>query len=287
MKKKNLNEVFENIPCLLCGSGSSKVLYEGVDAPFVKQKTNLVQCRECGLQYLNPLPKDVYFQKGYEGADESGLYDAEPVDRYINFRGYLAEIEKYKKPPCKILDIGCCKGYFLKIARDNGWDAWGLEPSKKMAEYCRSQGFKTAKGTILASSDLPSGSFDVVTLWDVIEHLRNPVPEFAKINGFLKKKGIVCFWTKDISSIRAKLMGRRYPFIASQHIIYFSPKTVDILMKKTGFRLLEIRRPALKMTVSRITKRMGIKSYFINRVAGGMIIPVSFRDNMLVLAEKV
>lgn len=279
-------EIFETIACPLCGSGHYRTSVEGVSAPFVREKTGIVECEGCRLKYMNPRPTEECFLAGYSQSDEKGLYDAEEGDRRVNFELYLSRIEGMRPQKGRILDVGCCRGYFVKLAKERGWDSFGLEPSRKMADDCAADGLNVYNGTIL-NSGIEDGQFDVVTLWDVIEHLREPLEEFQALNRLIRKGGLVCFWTKNIESLRARILGRRYPFIMSQHIVYFSPDTSRLLLEKSGFRLRRIFTLPMLMSIHRILNRLGFKRDFRSPFIRNLTLPVQFGDNMLVIAEKL
>lgn len=102
----------EKISCPLCNSNKYHIVHINIIAPFVRKRTNIVECIDCSLKYYNPMPTIDAFRKGYEGASGGELYDAKPIDREINFNYYLDVISKFKYPPAKILDIGCCQDLF-------------------------------------------------------------------------------------------------------------------------------------------------------------------------------
>lgn len=175
-------------------------------------------------------------------------------------------------------------GFILNLAKKRGWKTFGIEPSAGMAENCNNQGHKVLNCQIDGAC-FDNEKFDIITLWDVIEHLRAPVDDFIKINSFLNVDGHVCLWTKNIDSLRSVIMGRHYPFIAEQHIVYYSPVTLTTLFEKTGFKLVKLYRPPLKMTFNRVIKRLGYNFPF--KVLGDISIPITFYDNMLVFAKKI
>jgi hypothetical protein len=107
------------------------------------------------------------------------------------------------------------------------------------------------------TADLPDEFFDVVTLWDVIEHVGDPLEELRRVHNLLKSDGLVVVHTIDISSFFARLMGSRWPWLMEMHLYYFSRRTLRQMLQKAGFSVLDIRPQGRYL-------RLG---YLMNRVA--------------------
>ena len=167
----------------------------------------IVQCASCGLVYTNPRLDSAQILDSYV-AVEDPLYLQEREGRVLTFERHLRPLEQLKPPPGRLLDIGAYTGVFVEIARRHGWDAWGLEPSHWAVSEARKQGLQMIEGT-LESVDLPAASFDLVTMWDVIEHVTDPLGEFARVRRLLKPNGVLAVHTMDIDSLFARIMGER------------------------------------------------------------------------------
>ncbi|MDP3790113.1 MAG: class I SAM-dependent methyltransferase, partial [Candidatus Omnitrophota bacterium] len=170
-----------NKDCILCEKSDYRVLYKAsggmrdVD-PGVYRCTStghgsfgqIVKCNSCGLVYINPRRDDAEILKDYsEVVDDK--YLNEKKYRLLTFNRSLELIKKYKKSG-KILDIGCYIGTFLEAARQDGWDTYGVEPSRWAAAYARKElGLNVLEGAVEECSKFGT-DFDVVTLWDSIEH---------------------------------------------------------------------------------------------------------------------
>jgi 2-polyprenyl-3-methyl-5-hydroxy-6-metoxy-1,4-benzoquinol methylase len=166
-------------------------------------------------------------------------YVEEREGRVLTFRRHLEPLERLTGPANgrRLLDVGCHIGVFLEIAAERGWDAWGVEPSHWAAEQARRRGLNVKTGT-LSEAGFADHSFDVVTLWDVIEHLSDPRGELEKVNRVLKPGGLLCIHTMDIESPLARLMGRRWPWFMEMHLYYFSRATLSAFLMKTGFQVI-------------------------------------------------
>jgi len=157
----------------------------------------------------------------------------------LTFERHLRPLEKITGPANgrKLLDVGCYIGVFLEIAARHGWEAWGIEPSQWAAEQARQNGLNVIHGT-LATTHLPDGSFDVVTLWDVIEHVSDPMSEIRRVHRLLKPGGLIVIHTMDIDSPFSRVMGPRWPWLMEMHIYYFSQRTMAAMLRKAGFQVL-------------------------------------------------
>jgi 2-polyprenyl-3-methyl-5-hydroxy-6-metoxy-1,4-benzoquinol methylase len=155
---------------------------------------------------------------------------------------YLDILKKYLSPKIdkpKLLDIGCAYGFMLEAARHYNISALGIEisPASKIA---RKSGF-VVYDKPLEELELPSKSFDIITIIDVLEHIL-PISRFlAKIDHILKDNGVLFIMTPNICGIGAKLLRKRWPHFKPEHIGYFSNKSLSLLLKRNGFILKEIR----------------------------------------------
>ncbi|MFN0074145.1 MAG: class I SAM-dependent methyltransferase, partial [Chloroflexota bacterium] len=176
------------VPCNLCGSRDVRELYPAkVDhsnghhsATEIYACTSnaygmcgpIVQCQRCRLVFQSPVPPPAEILHAYEEVVDE-RYELERIGRVHTFGRDLAELERYVTPG-RVLDVGCHIGLFLEIAQDAGWDSWGVEPSRWAADRARARGLQVIHGA-LEDAELAHESFDAVTMWDVIEHLTDPL----------------------------------------------------------------------------------------------------------------
>jgi 2-polyprenyl-3-methyl-5-hydroxy-6-metoxy-1,4-benzoquinol methylase len=238
------------VACNLCGSWSYKELYaerDGIadfDANDLFACTStayghcgpIVRCLECGLVRQNPQPQPIDLVQAYqEVADER--YEEEASGRVETFSRALADIERHERGG-KLLDVGCHSGIFLGVARRAGWEVAGVEPSRWSADCARARGLEVHCGT-LAEAPLAPGSFDVVTMWDVIEHLSDPLAELRLAHGLLRPGGLLAVSTMNVDTWFPRLLGRRWPWYMQMHLYYFTPKTMRQMLKHAGFEMVE------------------------------------------------
>ena len=145
-------------------------------------------------------------------------------------------------PKCgaKVLDIGTAGGAFLDAAKNFGYDAYGMEPSSYLVTKGQRRGLQIEQGTIDTHNFKPL-TFDLICLWDVIEHLTDPKKSLLKIRELLKPNGVLLINYPDISTWQAKLFGKKFWWIISVHLTHFSPKTLKKICSLTGFEVISLK----------------------------------------------
>jgi len=137
--------------------------------------------------------------------------------------------------PRTLLDVGCGSGRFLARMRDLGWTVCGVEPDPEAAERARGLGLTVHTGT-LSQAGFPSAAFDVVTLWEVIEHLPNPVEALVEVARVLRPDGLLVLSTPNVESLAARWFGA-YWFNADvpRHVALYTPQALRRLLERAGF----------------------------------------------------
>ena len=238
-----VNELRQQIACILCGADAYVTLFS--DPPF-----RIVRCAKCGLVYTLPrLPTarilEMYQVDYWRSAEARNFGYTDYLrdrDRYLRtFRLRSKVIDRYKTSAGHVLDIGCAAGFFLKVMEEKGWETTGVEISVFMADFARTE-LKLSNvfpGT-LEQQPFEAESFDVITLWDVIEHLEDPRSVLAATQRLLKKDGILVLETQNVESVVARLMGRRWHhYKFEEHLWHFSPKTLSALLALEHFAVVE------------------------------------------------
>jgi 2-polyprenyl-3-methyl-5-hydroxy-6-metoxy-1,4-benzoquinol methylase len=209
---------------------------------------HIVRCAQCDLTYVaesvDPaFLKQYYGEAYYTGAQHKGYADyiGQRESRKRHFRSLIPRIKHHLDMECpRVLDVGCAAGFFLEVVREHGWSGRGVELSTFAAEYARSRlGLDVIIGT-LAEAALPAASFDLVTLWDVVEHLPNPRAALEETWRLLRPAGILCVSTGDISGVTARIYGAKWGLLAPPgHLFYFSRRTLFALLRESGFEVLQ------------------------------------------------
>jgi 2-polyprenyl-3-methyl-5-hydroxy-6-metoxy-1,4-benzoquinol methylase len=161
--------------------------------------------------------------------------------------------------------VGCAGGFFLKAAENAGWNATGIELSRHLYEFgTKELGVTIIPGT-LDRTDLPEKSFDLITFWDVLEHVADPKATLLKARRLLKPGGYLLVNYPDFDSVGAKLLGRRWWFLIDVHIYYFTPTTLKKLVEGLGFRVTAQRRHYQQLRFGYLADRIAKIVPFVGR----------------------
>lgn len=192
----------------------------------------------------------VFLQDGNESyyLDESNLANANAKLDWVRDRA---------RGGGRLLDVGANFGHFLSLAKEH-YDAWGLEPSPFAARWARENlGVDIEVGTIEEAPSTLDGAFDIVTLWDVIEHVPDPETSLRRIAGLLSPGGLLLLSTPDASSSVARLLGTHWYYVDPvQHIALFGKHNLCDLLERVGFRVQGTRRFGHLYPVSYIEERL-------------------------------
>ena len=238
----------EHQRCLISGSHEIKPL-KGFEAHY------LVKSKPVGFVFCSRVPTDDELEKHYNKYSRDDYFSPVTRARYIELLKYL---EPYRKNG-RILDVGCGIGFFLEVAREMGWDVYGTEYTENAISKCLQRGIKMKKGR-LDSQWWPDGYFDVITSFEVIEHINDPIDEVSKINHLLRTGGIFYVTTPNFNAIERVLLKSKYSIIQyPEHLSYYTPKTLDFLLSNSGFRKIKIMTTGISVT--RIKMAFGIKNH--------------------------
>jgi len=297
------------VNCNLCGQDEWRVRFPStmnnvaeldVDvfrctSPGYGSHTQIVQCTQCGLVYANPRWTTEELEAAYT-AVEDATYVTEREGRELTFRKHLAALEKYTGPGNgrSLLDVGAYIGVFVEVAAAAGWDACGIEPSSWAVEQAQKRGLRVVQGTQDAQ-ELNGQQFDVVTMWDVIEHLADPAAELQKSYRLLQPGGWLALHTMNIESVTARLLGRRWPWLMDMHLYYFSQKTLAAMLQDSGYELVWSGTQGRYLRLGYLATRLGAFSERLGRIAKSVIdrlgleempIPVNSGDLFTIYARR-
>lgn len=270
------------VKCDLCKSDSTTLLH-------TKDSFNIVKCNNCGLVYINPRLDSKILNQLYnkDNKDFDDQHFKTNINYYLNtkkddektFEKRLKLIQKYKISG-KLLDIGCSIGTFMDVARKKSWEVFGIDLSKASIDYCKKELKLNAKQGKLEDMKFPSGSFDVIIMSDLLEHVPSPVSTLEEASRILKKNGLLFITTPNIGSITAKLMGTRWIHLKPrEHIYYFTPKTIEKALSKIGFQLIECKSLGRVRNLKTITDALKSFNIFLCKTAK-LLIRDSFAKNI-------
>lgn len=230
---------------------------------FEKRGVEIMRCEDCGLRYWVPgddfQPADVYDARYFESSDHDRGYDdyagQESVLR-TNFARRLARLPR-PSPGTRLLDIGAAYGFAVAEAAERGFVASGLEISLDAARRAGA----AAPGRVVAADALrapfASGSFDVVTLWDVLEHLADPHVAIAEAARLLRPGGRLVLTTGDVGSLVARLSGRRWHlYTLPEHLFFHTRSSLLRLFEAHGLEVRTMRSDASHYTLGYVVERL-------------------------------
>ena len=196
----------------------------------------MVKCRTCGLVRADPvLPPDelkVLYQHS------SFAYQAEIDHLKHTYGHYLHRLERLGVNKGSLLEVGCGNGFFLEEALSQGYAAVkGVEPSQDAILQANPGIKQHINAGLMENGIFEPESFDVICLFQVLDHLPDPLAVLAECHRLLKKQGFLLALNHNINAISAILFGERSPIIDVEHTYLFSPSTMQQLSEKAGFKV--------------------------------------------------
>jgi 2-polyprenyl-3-methyl-5-hydroxy-6-metoxy-1,4-benzoquinol methylase len=223
--------------CTLCGSTQGQQFLEW------EEGYALFQCRVCGAVSPN-------IELNNEKAHKESIYDVEAyrekfmreTHRQFDYRRYTFGKERYQytvkrlnlSKDARVLDLGCGAGYFISVLSKKGIDYKGLEVTSHLVDYCQTYHQLNVEDTSL--EDEPENHYDLVTMFDVLEHLVNPIETFKTVSAKLKPGGYCVAYTPNVHSIGYELMGaKQNTLLPFEHLCFFEKESINYLARKSGF----------------------------------------------------
>lgn len=286
----------EKITCPICSSEKIKKFCE-------KNNYILYSCQDCSVTFVwpildnldNKIYKEEYFKNngqtksfGYTDYDK----DKEPMKKVFKF--YLDKFAKLTSGR-KIFDLGTATGYFLDLAKKHGWQTAGIEISDYAARAAIARGHKVVWGQL--PEVVINETFDVITMWDVLEHLDAPKKYLKAVNKILKSDGLLVINTVDKNSWWARVMGKHWQMIVPpEHLFYYSKKNLQLLLQGAGFQIIETKKIGKRFSLAYIFKTLynwqhleiwrKLEKYFNKPSWRKFAVPINLRDNIFIVAKK-
>jgi 2-polyprenyl-3-methyl-5-hydroxy-6-metoxy-1,4-benzoquinol methylase len=206
----------------------------------------VVRCGGCRLVFVWPQPTPAELAELYSSGQYHAKVDEAERRRYFTRR--LRQIEELAPSRGRILDVGCSKGYFLDVARAAGWDAVGIDLNRNAVEEARARGLDARQGE-LSVGLFEETSFDVVALFDLLEHTCDPRSTLRLCHHFLRPGGLLVLTTPDIGGlvpratycVFAKTIGAWGHPTPPGHLVQFSRKTLRRAIEGSGFQIVRQR----------------------------------------------
>jgi SAM-dependent methyltransferase len=240
----------EYVSCNLCGLDNARVLFSKKDKFGVAENEfNVVKCQGCGLLYINPRPSqeemgrfypETYSWKETLEADSfltKCVRKLEKGYRYHLLQDEVSKVVKFTGRSCgEVLDVGCGTGDRLDVFRSRGFETYGVETSDS-ADYARDRlKLNVLKGDLF-SAHFQDRFFDIVTLYNVLEHTHSPGAVCQEVHRILKEDAFLIIQVPNKDSLQSKIFGKRWAaFDIPRDLYYFNHKTLRELLEKIGFR---------------------------------------------------
>lgn len=219
------------------------------------EKDYLVKSKSSGFVFCSKIPTEEELFNHYNNYPIG--YGADSAITIIRINEVLDGFEKFRKTN-KMLDVGCGPGLFLIEAKKRGWEVYGTEFTDNQLAYLKDKGINTLKGKLTDDSFEPE-LFDVIISSEVIEHINNPVEEMKHFYRLLRKGGLVYITTPNFNAIERFLLKGNYEIIEyPEHLCYYTPKTIDLLLANNGFKKLTITSTGI--SIAQIKKSLKRKN---------------------------
>ena len=247
-------------------------------------------CEECGVLVQWPRPSEAELVGAYAEVEDP-VYLSEKENRYLTFRRAVRILGPAGGR--RLLDVGAYCGIFVDVARAAGFRAEGLELSRWAAAQARSLGLVIHEQT-LTQRATADDQYDVLTLWDVIEHLADPRRELEAAFALLVKGGRIHVSTIDTSSFVARVLGGRWPWLMHMHLCYFDRRNLSALLESVGFRVVGRRNYTHTVSAGYLLRKIAASFPAAAALVGAasrvlpadLPVPVSLGDNMVITAER-
>ncbi|NQU73715.1 MAG: class I SAM-dependent methyltransferase [Candidatus Omnitrophica bacterium] len=261
----------QNASCKHCGERACKVV-------ATLRNVCIVKCTKCNLTFVNK-GKDIDCDKDYFSDYDLDKY----VSYYQNFREnsfrkHLKAIEKYTQKG-SILDVGCSFGWFLNTARDLGWQPFGIEPAKEVADIARKKYNMTILQGNIESIDAFGTNFQVVTLWNALEHMAEPQHVLRRLHDKLYPGGFLVIAVPNIEGLISRIAFLAYKLSLGKvkfpleqlyqvdnpcmHLFHYSANTLSSMLESCNFKVTQvIKQPIIdsKNIKDRINMDKGLEA---------------------------
>lgn len=223
------------------------------------QKHQLVKCRSCGFVFNEKIPslEELSEHYGQYSYASEGYLSPLTIKSYNDL---LDELEEYKTAG-NLLDVGCGRGWFLEQARKRGWKVYGTEYSDKAIEICESKGIQMLQGGLNASK-FDGIEFDVITSFEVIEHINNPNEDLQEVTKLLRKGGLFYCTTPNFNSLMRYYLGPEYNVIDyPEHLSYYTQNTLNFVLKRNGLKKVKFLTTGISVTRIKKSKKTSEEKY--------------------------
>jgi 2-polyprenyl-3-methyl-5-hydroxy-6-metoxy-1,4-benzoquinol methylase len=236
--------------CPVCNGADLKRLWE-------INRYTIARCRACSLVFVQNRVTAEELATYYAGIGaEADVYDRPNVECLNYYYEKLADLIRRRFPePGKVLDVGCSHGWFLDVMK--GWECHGNEILAADAQAARERHGERIVTGLFEDYPLREGYFDVITLQDVFDHFRDPMPTLEKCHRMLRSGGLIVIKVHNISCLYAKLTGSNfYALIPPSHLFYYDRGTLTRALVQSGFQVVDAKFIAHVLKIKTVFLRL-------------------------------
>lgn len=229
----------QSMNCLVCGSNKLRKFKAHAFDADKSVKVNITECKTCCFAWQHPRERTqsesiAWFKDAYSDAQSATTkyFDDQRKKQIATLE--LQFVNSLITAGKTLLDIGAGSGTFAKLAQEDGWDVTAIDPAIDEAQFVENPGIKVLKGEI---DSLPNEiKYDIITLWDVIEHTEMPLKLISQAKSLLKKEGWLVVETGNYKSIDRVSRGLEHWIYQLDHRWYFSPESIKKIFSDCGFQ---------------------------------------------------
>ena len=238
--------------CRICDSGK----IERVVHQLKRSRFDILRCRSCATEFMDPQPgfeeiKSLYNSEYYKSWNTtSGETSAVGEMKKATFSHCISDLKKYVASG-RILDVGTASGFFLEVARDAGFEPYGVEISEYSGRIAAGKfGADHIHIGTLETAPFAPGMFDAIAMSDVLEHVLDPIRILKLAHKLLRPGGVVLITTPNTHSISRQVMGKSWVHYHLEHLFYPNPRSIKIMASKADFRVTICKAAVKTMNVA-------------------------------------
>ena len=289
--------------CVLCGRATMMLLYPAnaqgsvpveefaCTTGALSEHDDVAQCIRCGMVSSIPALRPDEIVDNYRQVVDEEYLKEEPARREL-FAWFVSQIEAFPLTGRRLLEIGSNVGLFLDVAREHGWDERGIEPSKwAVDEGVVRFGVNLEQGTV-EDLDIGSDATDVIVMLDVLEHLSDPLAALQRLRGMINEEGLLVLSTVNLDGLHSRLRNGDWPWYIRSHLHYFGQRTLTVMLRSAGFRMVEWKIAPRSFHLSYIAHRAGASHPRAGAVASAVArvvdpkIPVGWLGDITFVAAR-
>ncbi len=238
--------------CFLCKKNDFELVYK-------LKRRQIVKCQNDGLFLAidNKVSQQLYDQNYYDNSPYSTFFN-------LNERYFLSKLKKIQKLTAEfkptILDVGCGWGNFLEALQKQKMSYLGIDSSDEAIRVCRSKNLNCRKTTLQELVNENHEKFSAITLFQVIEHVADPIELLKATKKLLKKNGAILMTTPNNDSPLRKIFGRKWSvYQEPSHFVFYNQQTLKETLIRAGFKNVGVSVDSVRfLSFGYVLSKLGI-----------------------------